>query len=282
MRDNLRRISREPALFITEVAWRWLFGASSIVLLVYAILRLHAAIEVTPEEQAMLTSWSPQSMGQALAEIGVRALPLLIRFGAIIVPAIAVLWILAATVGRAAVMTRLCRTSNVRWGSLIAIHILRVMSVFGLVLAYLGAAFAASLALNPESPNLLLATVIFVFLFAWAMLAWGFLHWILSLASIYPVSEAKGTAASLGAAIKLVRTHRSELASIASPNATGRTLAAIVFTALALVPLPLLTVTPALFWSIEVFLTLVYCLVSDFLLLARLAAYADVVMAQRS
>lgn len=282
MRDNMRRISREPALLVTEVTWRWLFGASSIVLLVYATLRLHAAIEVMPEEQALLTSLSPQGMAQALAEIGSRALPLLVRFGAIIVPSIAVLWILAATVGRAAVMTRLCRNSDVRWVSLTAVHILRVISIFGLVLAYFGAAFAASLALNPESPNLLLATVIFVLLFAAAMLVWGFLHWILSLASIYPVTEAKGTVASLRAAIGLIRTRRSELTSIASPNATARTLAAIVFTILALLPLPLLTATPALFWTVEIFLTLVYCVVSDFLLLTRLAAYVELVMAQRS
>jgi hypothetical protein len=49
-----------------------------------------------------------------------------------------------------------------------------------------------------------------------------------------------------------------------------------VFTVIALAPLALRSI-PAVFWSLEIAIFLLYCVLSDLLLLARLSAYVEVV-----
>lgn len=226
----------------------------------------------------MLASRAPLQIAEAILEVWQRARPLALRLGIIVIPAMVVLWLSAATVGRGFVMNRLyeSRTSP-RWSSLLVLHFLRILSVLALVAAYVACSRATALVLDPENPNYFLALIVFLVLFGIAILVWSFVHWILSLACIFAARERSSTVVSIRQTINLLRSNGRQLASIAAQNGTARTLIAILFTFLALFPLALYRV-PVLFWTLEFAILLLYCAISDILLLARLSAYIEVAL----
>ncbi len=274
LRESLQRIKRQPSLLAIEVAWRWAFGAAAIALLAFGFVRLQRGVEISPEELSQLASGSPDSMLVALGAIGERALPILARLVAIIVPSLFVLWVVAASVGRAVVLAKLVGTERVRlkWSGVIGMHLLRALSFVCLVCAYVLASVLASLLFH----SVILVFVFFLLMFAVAVAGWVWVHWVLSLAVIYPVTHGSGTFSSLRAAHRLVWAKGGELASVATANGTARSVVALVFTIFGLLPLPLYRVAPGVLIAIEVALALVYCVISDWFLLARLAAYLGV------
>ncbi len=277
LRDILKSLFRDPIVILIEVIWRWIFAASALSLIAFAIFRLEHAVAIFPEEQEMLASKAPLQIVQALLEIWVRVRPAALRLGVIVIPAILVLWVIAATLGRGFVMTRLMArdSTSPRWSSLTFLHLLRVLSVLLLVAAYFACSFATAAVSNPTEPNYALAILVFLFLFATAVAIWSFLHWVLSLACIYSSRQSLSVFKGLQATLQLARQRFRTLVSISSQNASLRTAAAIVFTFLALPPLVTYRIPP-LFWTLELAILLAYCLLSDVLLLARLAAYIEI------
>ena len=278
LRENIARIRREPSLLAIEVAWRWTFGAVALALLAFAFVRLQHAVVINPEEEAQLHSMSPDLMGQALVMIAARAMPIAGRLAAILIPALLVLWSVAAILGRAVVLTRLVGPPRERmhWNGFIGVHVLRAASILGLTAGYLAASFFAALFVNPEDPNYLLGALVFVVMFVVVVALWMWVHWVLSVAAIFPVTDGMGTVASVQSAFRLVRTRGGELAAVATGNGTARSLVALVFTFFGLLPLPLYSVAPGLLTAIEIIIALTYCVISDWFLLARLVGYLEI------
>jgi hypothetical protein len=277
LRQHLARVFRDPSLVGAELAWRWVFGASSLALLIFAFVRLQRAVVVLPEEQEMLASRTPLQIAEALLEIWHRIQPLAVRIGLIVIPSIVVLWLIASTVGRGYVIARIVsppiQTPN--WLALALLHLLRIISVILLVGAYVECSRATLLVSSPESPNYLAATLLFLVLFGVSVLVWSLVHWVLSLACVYAVRERSSPVRSIGKTLSLVKTRGRALAGIAAQNGSARTLVAVVFTLLALFPLVVASL-PILFWGSEAVILVAYCFVSDLLLLARLGAYVEV------
>ncbi|MGE5113704.1 MAG: hypothetical protein ACM3JB_22805 [Acidobacteriaceae bacterium] len=267
---------REPAGIFAEIAWRWIFGISALLLTGLAILRIGRSVAIFPEEDEMLASRSPILIAQAVLEIGHRIWPVVIRVAAIVIPAILVLWVIAATVGRGYVMNRLLEreTRGPNWIALALLNILRVISVLLLAAAYFGCSFATSLINDPSRPNYALAILVFLALFVIALIVWSLLHWILATACIYAGRQHLGLRSALHATMQLLRSRAREVFSISAQNSSIRTLAALLYTFLALLPLVILRIPP-LFWTLEIVLFLAYCILSDVLLLARLVAYLE-------
>jgi hypothetical protein len=276
LRQHLARILRDPFLVAVELAWRWAFGASALGLAAFAIIRLQRAIVILPEEQQMLSSRAPLQVAEALLQIWQSVQPVVMRLGLIVIPAITVLWLIAATVGRGFVINQIFEAGmGPRWSSLFALHLLRAVSVFTLIGAYVECSRSTALVSNPESPNYFAALLVFLILFSIAVVLWSLVHWFLSLACIFSARERSSTIASLRRTILLLRSEGRRLASVATLNGTARTLVAILFSFLALFPLVFYRV-PIVFWTLEFAILLVYCAVSDILLLARLSAYVEI------
>jgi len=277
LRTSLAFILRRPGLLLVEIGWRWSFGILALILAVFAAVRLERVLIVYPEEQEMIASRSPILIAQAILEIGHRARPVAVRLGMVLIPTILLLWIIAATLGRGYVLSRLSSPAAVgpRWLALAALNSLRIATVVLLVIAYFGCSFAASLVMNPFAPNYALGVLIFLSLFVVALASWWLLHWIVSTACIYAARQGLGALGALRATMQLLRESFGELFSLSAQNSSVRTVVAIVFTLIALPPLLFYRV-PLLFWPIEMVLLLAYCVVADVLLLARLAAYVDV------
>lgn len=280
LRDNIARIRRNPSLLAIEVAWRWIFGAVALALLAFALVRLQHAVIINPEEEAQLHSMSPELIGQALVLIAYRAIPIALRLAALIVPALLVLWTVAASVGRAAIMTSLIGQdrAHMRWSAFIGVHALRALSVLGLFGGYLAASFGAALFANPENPNYLLSALVFLVMFAITVALWMWVHWVLSIAAIYPVKDDASLLVSITSAFQLVRRRPGKLAGVATGNGTARSLVALVFTFFGLLPLPLYSAAPGLLTVIEIIIALAYCVVSDWFLLARMVGYMEVAL----
>lgn len=274
----LASILRQRGILLAEIAWRWLFGIAALALAAFAGIRLDRALIVYPEEQEMLASRSPIEIAQAILEIAHRARPIAVRLGMVVIPAVLVLWMVAATLGRGYVLSRIGsgESRGLRWPALVVLNSLRVVTVLLLVVAYFGCSFATSLVLNPYAPNYALGVLVFLTLFVIALASWSLVHWIVSTACIYSARQRLGVFRALDATMQLLRESFRELFSIAAGNSSVRTVAAIFFTLLAL-PALLIYGVPLLFWTVEIVLFLAYCVVSDVLLLARLAAYVEVI-----
>jgi len=277
LRSSLASIFRQPGVLVAEIAWRWLFGISALALAGFAAVRLSRALTVFPEEQEMLASRSPILIAQAILEIAHRARPVAVRLGIAVIPGILLLWIIATTLGRGYVLGLMQSRERIssRWFTLSVLNLLRVVTVLLLVIAYFGCSFATSLVINPYDPNYALGVLLFLALFAISFAAWSIVHWIVSTGCIYAARQGFGTMRALGATMQLLREKPGELFSIAARNSSVRTVVAIVFTLIALPPL-LLHRVPLLFWTVEIILFLAYCIVSDVLLLARLAGYVEI------
>lgn len=259
-----------------EVAWRWFFGAVAIALLAFAVVRFQRAVAISPSEEAQLASASPDSMLLAAAAVMERALPVAARLAAIVVPALLVFWVVAATVGRAVILTKLVGPDvRIRWSGLVGTYLLRGFTVVALAIAYVASSSLASLI----SQSYIVIFLIFLFLFVIVLSIWSWVHWLISLATLYPILQGSGTAASLRQALRLVRARFSELAAVATSNGTARTVLALIFTLLGLLPLPLYRIAPGLLIALEIVIALVYCVISDWLLLARFVGYVEVAIA---
>ena len=276
LRSLLTSLFQRPKVLLAEIAWRWLFGFSALLLAGVAVFRLERAVVVYPEEQEMLFSRSPILMAQAILEIGHRMRPVAVRLGTVVIPAILLLWIVAATLGRGYVLICLSSRDSARprWLALAILNLLRVVTVLLLAVAYFGCSYATSLVINPYKPDYALGILVFLLLFAVALASWSIVHWIVATACIYAGRQNFGVFQAVRASMQLLRENFSELFSIAAQNSSVRTAVAIIFTLLALPPLLVYRV-PLLFWTVEIVLSLAYCAVSDILLLARLTAYVE-------
>lgn len=264
-----------------EVAWRWMFGAAALGMLLFASVRLQHAVAISGEEETMLASMSPDLVMQALGAIAARTLPIATRLAEIIIPWLVLLWVVAASIGRATILSRLLGTTDteIRWSGFVGLHILRALSVVGLAAAYVLDSMIAAWIVNPEESNYLLTMLMFLVLFMISVLVWSWVHWVLSLAAIYPVRDGTGIWTSVRRALRLVRERWQELAAVASTNGRARILVGVVFTVIGLLPLPLYRVSPGLLIGVEVVISLLYCVVSDWLLLGRLMGYVEAVKA---
>ena len=206
LRQHLARILRDPSLIAVELAWRWAFGASALGLVAFAIVRLQRAVVILPDEQQMLASRAPLQVAEALLQIWQSVQPVVMRLGLMVIPAITVLWLIAATVGRGFVINRVFEAgTGPRWSSLFGLHLLRVVSVFALIGSYVECSRATALVSDPESPNYFAALLVFLTLFSVAVVLWSFVHWIISLACIFAARERSSTIASLRRTILLLR-----------------------------------------------------------------------------
>jgi len=97
--------------------------------------------------------------------------------------------------------------------SLAVLNLLRVIALLLLVPAYILAAMATLSVSTPESPNHLLALLVFLVLFSIAVLIWSIVNWMLSLASIYATVARASLFQALRDAWLLLRSRTSQLAA---------------------------------------------------------------------
>jgi len=300
-REALRQVCRTPALLAMELLWRWSFGLGVLGLLLAAWGRVRPLLVLDEAELRTLDSADPIALASHVFALFEPYTPLLLRVGFWLAAGAAVLWVVAATLGRT-VITRALICNEVRlqsetagrepvpstpspnadfvaprWPAHAFLLAARVLMLLIPVIGYLSGVLLAALVGGVDDP-LLTVPLLFAPVFA-SIVLWSLVNWVLSLAPLFVERDGLSTLDAIVAALSFARRHRAELASIAGWNAALRT---AVSTALTLAAIFTVAAGGSVWLTVVLVAmeTLAYLVLSDWLLVARLAAYARLVVAE--
>lgn len=273
-RAGFRAVCRQPAVIAGEIAWRWAFGAAAWGLVLFTVHRILVSVDISEAEYLIARRSSMFLIADACARIIYEVLPDLVRAAAILVPAIAVLWVLAATAGRAITLKALLPTGDPRssrLASLASLHLLRAVFVLATLLALL-ATLVLTGRLLPIAVNPALAGMIWGFLAALVVFFWALLNWFLSLAPIFIVRDGRAALASIADSLALYRRHRGTYAATAAWFGLLRFVLFCAACVLAIFAAAAAGSAPRAI-ALSLVIALIYFAVADFLYITRLAAY---------
>ncbi len=252
------------------MAWRWSFGAATWTLIFLAVRRVLAQADVSQVELLVARGSDVFQIADACARIIVQVLPKIVAICVVLVPALGILWIAAATLGRAATLKTLLPHSRMRWSSLGGLNFVRAMFAVAGAAAFAGAMLLAGMAMPALNPTLGAA--------AWISLAvvviffWSVVNWFLALAPIWIVRDGRTALRSVVDSVELFHQRRADCAAIATWFGVFRAAALVAGFIAALIAAQ---APPAVSIALCVAIALVYFAVADFLYIARLAAYVS-------
>lgn len=212
-RDGWRVLMRAPESILAEIGWRWAFGAALWGLLFFSFREYFAQIEITPGEYAMLKTFEPFLWSTILARVMQAFVDGVRDMGPILVPALCILWLALATIGRAATVRALAKDGGVtNWASLIGLNLFRLLMTFAALLAYVGGAILVTRTFDPQQNYVLDILLMLVVVLALAM-AWGVVNWFISLAQIFAAQSNAGFTTSIRNAADLYQSHSGDFVS---------------------------------------------------------------------
>jgi hypothetical protein len=284
LRYGFRTVWREPTLALAEIAWRWVWGTSALLIAWFAARGYLHSLEVSNFDAFRLNSGNPQWMAEAIVHIFSGSGPTLLRLTLIIAPAALVLWLFAATFGRAATLRALLGNGNANGngkalvGRTFLLHLWRV--VIG-TLAMVGTAasflLGAILMARSDPPQPLFFMAVFFPLAIVFTVLRSRINWFLLLANIY-AAVGKPVGTGFGEATRLFKRRSGEFMSVGTVVGVIRIVLMGAVTLLTFALLPGIGVVPGkLLWAAFFLMTLVYFAISDWLYAVKLAAYTRIV-----
>ena len=306
-RAGFDAVIRRPALVLAEIAWRWGFGLASLALMALTCGLFLASIRVSDADLQLARSGSPWIAADVLARLIAANKAPLLRGLAVLVPGIAILWTVAAAVGRMITTPPLLASPRIveghdfgraavvakknpalaagdtgrhkqNFSALLGISFLRAALMLALIAGYFGCALLAAEVSNMAggAPGAVVQAFLLVFLplFLLVMLAWGALNWFFSIAPIFAVRDGRSTLASFSDGVRLFSANKRDFIAIGSAYGLAKSLAIVVVTLAGLALVPALSGVPALLTAVLIAITLAYFAFADLLNLARLASYA--------
>lgn len=266
---------RAPASVPAEIAWRWTFGVAFWAVLYYSFREYFASVEIGPAEYAALRSFLPLSWMAITARVMVAIITGLRAMGAIIIPALAILWVALATLGRAATVRALSDGEpRTNWPSTVGLHVFRVVLTFAAFFAYFGCGILIDTLVGDPAQHFaavfLLATLALLLI----ALSWSVINWFFSLAALFTVRDHAGFLESLCQTNMFYRRERNSFVSSGFGFSVIRTVLVIAVTIISLLIVSRygashFRATIALVTAIS----LGYFAIADALNLWRLAAY---------
>jgi len=290
VRGGFAAVFRRPAVIAAEIAWRWSFGAAAGALVTVAVMRFLNSLTVSNADLFALRSRVPPLIADALVRIFQGSGPRLVQLILILTPAISLLWMLAAAVGRVATLRVLIQDASASFTrrhdvrSLLGANFLRVLVTLLGLMAMVGSAILAGFAANiTAEPSILLFNVVFLGLLFLVSLSWSTLNWYFSLAPIFVVRDNRGTLGAVGDAVRLVRRRGGDFSGVSTLYGLLKLFAMAVATVVSLVPLAFIAEWP---WEataiLFVVITLAYFAFADLLYIARLASYLAIAGEERT
>lgn len=290
--EGFRVLLRQPALGMAEISWRWSMGAAACLLFTFTFLRYLRTLPVSNADLLLLRTRQPFLISQAIAHIfrgsGLR----LVVAMTLTLAALALGWILTASLARAAALQWLVdyfRTDGsppemssshaarpIR--ALTGLNFLRVSSTVAAAVGCVGATILAGLVSSPANPQPGLVFLLFVPLIGLVWLSWSVLNWFLSLAPVFVAHDNQDTFSALASAVHLCRERMGAISAVGFWFGLAHVTAFVLATSVVAFPLALAGALPAGVVLGGVLLTtLLYFAVVDFLYAGRLAAYLAIV-----
>lgn len=292
--EGFRAAFRSPALTFAEIAWRWAVGATATALFLFTFFEYLNTLPVSRGDSALLSTRHPALIGRALSHILRGSLNRVVLAGLLVGVSLSVLWIIVASIGRAATVRALLdyfredpasKISGERQSStevrpvspLTNLNFLRVAVGLAAILAVVGAGILASFASSDLHPRPGLVSLIFLPLAALIGIAAWALNWWLSLAGIFTVRDGEDALGALSAAITLFRERPGAVVSVSIWTGLAHFVAFSMASTAAGLPLGLIQIAPSrAVIACVILVTLAYFAVVDWLYIARLAGYVCV------
>lgn len=301
--EGFRAAFRRPLVACAEIVWRWSVGVVAGTLAFFGLIEYLDTLAVSPGDSIMLASGQPYLIAAAVARILRGSLSRGMLSALIAAFLLAGLWIIAASIGRYAVVRDLLSYFSARrqspgvgaedsqetsttattpinslrtLASLLRLNFLRVTIVLAAVLAIVGsAAFAGAVADHYKE------SVLGVLLFVPAALLVSAVTWMLnrfvSLAAMIAVREDADAVTAMSSAAWFWRNHSSAVAAVTIWTAMAHLAAFSSAASFAMTPLLLLQLLPWRLVALTVVLILLlYFALADWLAVARLAGYLSI------
>jgi len=217
-------------------------------------------------------------MAEAITHIFSGSGPTLLRLICIITPAAVILWIFAATLGRAATLRALLSNGSNIVGRTLALHVWRVvigtMAMVGIAASFL---LGAVLMARSDPPQPLFFIAVFFPLALLFTVIRSRINWFLLLANIY-AAAGKRAGAGFGEATRVFKRRSGEFMSVGTVIGIIRIVLMGAMTVFTFALLPGVGKVPGkLLWTVFALATLVYFAVSDWLYVVKLAAYTHII-----
>lgn len=274
----LRECWRRPSLLALEVLWRWLFGVPLMAVLAWEGWSIYAstAAQISASGVNDLSIADPMRAAVVLSNVyGILAPPIfhLLQW---LVPAAILAWAVISGIGRSAVLRRYDHSLPRRWGALTILQLLRVIFFGGsFVLWFVGLRWAAATTLQGNAPNIMGYFALIIALSLGIFTLWALMSWVLFIAPLLVLLENRGIASTLARSLRLgpLKGKLVEINLVMGIIKLVLMTLAMVWSAL---PLPFEAQVQGsslyAWWAVG---TILYCIVSDFFQVARLAAFIE-------
>jgi hypothetical protein len=242
--EGFRAAFRRPALTFAEIAWRWTLGSTAVAVFVFYSVEYLDTLPVTNADAALLSTRQPALVGRAIEHILRGSLNRAALAALVVILALSILWVIAASIGRRATVRVLLdyfrsgvarnvsattvsdsaqeeNVSNVSdvypetetydaakprpIRALIDLNFLRMTVALAMMLALGGAAILAGFTSSSAHPRPGLVVILFLFLAGAICMAGLTLNWWLSFAGIFAVRDGEDVLGALSAAVACFR-----------------------------------------------------------------------------
>jgi hypothetical protein len=279
IRYGFDAVKKTRGLFLIEIAWRWTFGLLATLLLVLGTTAFIARLNISPADAQVIRGPRPTpAAAAALVHVfeqnGVWRQFFLIA-AAVVFPS-TLIWIIAATIGRVAVLRRLFASPQVDTAAVLYLTIARAGLLFACVALWFGwMVLCAFLTMSGEEPNYPLYLLLSFLALPVVAVVWGMLNWVLSLAPVLVARDRLGALASYRSAVRLVRREKATFVSVTSWLGMARLMVMIAALVIALLFLLVFHSADTVTIMLTI-VTLLYCAFADYLYVVRLAAYSQI------
>lgn len=269
---------RRPSLLALEILWRWLFGIPFAALLAWQGWRIYtaSAAQLSGIDFGALSIADPMRSAVALSNVYAILAPPVYHALLWIVPLGLVGWAIASGVGRSAVLRRYDRSLPSRWGALTLLQLLRVVCLAASVIFWFAAIqWSASATLWSGSQNIIGYFALVICISLGVFTIWALASWVFSIAPLLLLVERRGVASSLARSFRLgpLTSKLVEINLIMGTLKLALMVLAMIWSA---IPLPFEAQVQGnslyAWWAVG---SILYCIVSDFFQVARLAAFIE-------
>lgn len=278
IRVGFAAVNRSPAIVAIEIAWRWTFGLVGTILLLLGTRAFLARLKVSEGDEQALQGHDPTMIAAALLHILQQGGVLQRLFGIIVAVALpsAIIWIVAATLGRAETLKKLLPSSDVSVQTIFWLNLFRAGLLLVVVIVWeLWMVLCNLLTITRDGPNYPLYVLLSMLAFPVIAIVWGVLNWILSLAPVIAARDGSSARKACGDTVRLVRHNRGQFSSVSSWLGLPRLAAMAIM--LFFVVTMLIAIESIIVASIALaIISLAYCAFADYLYVVRLAAYAQI------
>src|SRR5579872_6109511 len=228
-----RTIIRQPAIAFAEIVWRWMFGLTTALTMGFSFLVFLSTIPVPAHAPWMMDTRRTALVGGALAQVVDGSGWAATKIALVALPALAIFWIVLASLGRTATLQPMLASVSERrgsWTHMLGLSFLRFAAWFAANVALTGALVLAAMATTGLEHTVGTALLIFFALALLVFSAWSVLNWLLTLASIFVVRDQTDTFSSIASAVDLVRRRFAPLLATSSAWAIVRSVALLAAT----------------------------------------------------